>query len=48
MIAGIETTIPLHSRLIADSDFINGDYNINWLERFVAREDAPGGARKSA
>ena len=33
VIEGVETTIPLHQWLIADSDFINGDYNIHWLER---------------
>ena len=39
VIEGIETTIPLHSKLIAESDFIDGTYDINWLERFVnARE----------
>jgi acetyl-CoA carboxylase, biotin carboxylase subunit len=37
VIAGIETTIPLHQRLVAAPDFINGDYNIHWLESFVAR-----------
>jgi acetyl-CoA carboxylase biotin carboxylase subunit len=36
VIAGIETTIPLHQRLIGERDFINGDYNIGWLERFLA------------
>jgi acetyl-CoA carboxylase biotin carboxylase subunit len=39
VIGGIETSIPLHRRLIAAPDFINGDYDIRWLERFVeARE----------
>jgi acetyl-CoA carboxylase biotin carboxylase subunit len=37
VIAGIETTIPLHQRLVAEPDFINGDYDIHWLERFLAR-----------
>ncbi len=37
VIDGIETTIPLHARLVAEPDFINGDYDIRWLERFVAR-----------
>ncbi len=36
VIAGIETTIPLHQRIIAERDFINGDYDIGWLERFLA------------
>ncbi|MFQ5773938.1 MAG: acetyl-CoA carboxylase biotin carboxylase subunit [Kiloniellaceae bacterium] len=35
VIDGIETTIPLHQRLIGASDFLNGDYDIHWLERFV-------------
>jgi acetyl-CoA carboxylase biotin carboxylase subunit len=37
VIAGIETTIPLHQRLVAAPDFINGDYDIHWLERFVGQ-----------
>jgi acetyl-CoA carboxylase biotin carboxylase subunit len=36
VIAGIDTTIPLHQRLILDPDFINGDYDVHWLGRFVA------------
>jgi len=38
VIGGIETTIPLHQRLVADTDFINGEYDIGWLEQFVARK----------
>jgi acetyl-CoA carboxylase, biotin carboxylase subunit len=38
VIAGIETTIPLHQRLVHAPDFINGTYDIHWLERFVGRE----------
>jgi len=37
VITGIETTISLHARLVEDPDFINGDYDIHWLERFVER-----------
>jgi acetyl-CoA carboxylase, biotin carboxylase subunit len=37
VIGGIETTIPLHQRLVNAADFINGDYDIHWLERFVGR-----------
>ena len=37
VIGGIETTIPLHQRLVAAADFIDGDYDIHWLERFVGR-----------
>ena len=36
VIGGIETTIPLHLELIANNDFMNGDYDIHWLEKFIA------------
>lgn len=35
VIGGIDTTLPLHRRLVAEHDFINGDYDIHWLERFL-------------
>jgi acetyl-CoA carboxylase, biotin carboxylase subunit len=35
VIGGIETTIPLHQRLVEARPFIDGDYDIHWLERFV-------------
>ncbi len=35
VIGGIETTIPLHQRLITEPDFINGDYDIHWLENLL-------------
>jgi acetyl-CoA carboxylase biotin carboxylase subunit len=35
IIGGIETTIPLHRRLIASPDFLNGAYDIHWLERLM-------------
>ncbi|MGA8757721.1 MAG: acetyl-CoA carboxylase biotin carboxylase subunit [Stellaceae bacterium] len=37
VIGGIETTIPLHQRLLDTRKFIDGDYDIHWLERFVGR-----------
>jgi acetyl-CoA carboxylase biotin carboxylase subunit len=37
VIGGIETTIPLHQRLATAAEFVNGDYHVNWLERFVQR-----------
>ena len=37
VIGGIETTIPLHQRLADDPEFRRGDYDIHWLERFLAR-----------
>ncbi len=35
-IMGIQTTIPLHRRIVDDPEFQAGDYTIHWLERFVA------------
>ena len=35
VITGIETSIPLHQAIIKNPDFINGDYTIHWLEKFV-------------
>ncbi|HLY45246.1 MAG TPA: acetyl-CoA carboxylase biotin carboxylase subunit [Stellaceae bacterium] len=37
VIGGIETTIPLHQRLVEDPEFRAGAYDIHWLERFLAR-----------
>jgi acetyl-CoA carboxylase, biotin carboxylase subunit len=35
-IVGIQTTIPLHQRIVDNAEFQRGDYTIHWLERFVA------------
>ena len=35
VILGIETTIPLQQKLLAAVDFVNGDYDVHWLERFL-------------
>jgi len=35
VVDGLETTVPLHQRLMMETDFINGDYDIHWLEHFV-------------
>ncbi len=35
-VMGIQTTIPLHRRIVDDPEFQAGDYTIHWLERFVA------------
>jgi acetyl-CoA carboxylase, biotin carboxylase subunit len=37
VVGGIDTTLPLHKRIIAEADFINGDYDIHWLEKFLSR-----------
>jgi acetyl-CoA carboxylase biotin carboxylase subunit len=37
VVDGIDTTLALHRRIMADAEFQSGDYTIHWLERFVAR-----------
>jgi len=39
VIEGIKTTIPLHMRLVEAEDFIKGDYDIHWLEKFVGKPE---------
>ena len=35
VIEGVDTTLPLHERLVAEPDFVNGQYDIHWLERLM-------------
>ena len=35
VVGGIETTLPLHQRLVNEPDFINANYDIHWLERLM-------------
>ncbi len=38
VIEGVETTIPLHQRIIGNFEFIDGQYNIHWLEKFLEKK----------
>ena len=40
VISGVETTLPLHQRLVNDADVNAGDYDIHWLERFLSNTEA--------
>jgi acetyl-CoA carboxylase biotin carboxylase subunit len=42
VIGGIETTIPLHQKLVRDPTFIDGSYDINWLESWLENGPAHG------
>ncbi|HYZ23719.1 MAG TPA: acetyl-CoA carboxylase biotin carboxylase subunit [Rhodopila sp.] len=42
-VVGIQTTIPLHQRIVDDAEFQAGDYTIHWLERFVQDQKQVGG-----
>ncbi|MBL4739589.1 MAG: acetyl-CoA carboxylase biotin carboxylase subunit [Sneathiella sp.] len=38
VVSGIKTTLPLHQRLMQNKDFLAGDYNIHWLEKFIEEQ----------
>ncbi len=40
VIDGLETNIPLYQRLMGEANFVDGDYDIHWLENFVNGNDA--------
>jgi acetyl-CoA carboxylase biotin carboxylase subunit len=42
VVGGIETTIPLFQDLLNAPDILAGDYDIHWLERWIAREASGG------
>ena len=39
VIDGIEVNIPLHTDLIQQQNFIDGDYHIHWLEQFLDQRE---------
>ena len=40
VVGGIETTIPLFQKLVRETDVLNGDYHIHWLEHYLAAHGA--------
>ena len=36
VVGGVDTTLNLHRRLVESKDVIDGEYNIHWLENFLA------------
>jgi acetyl-CoA carboxylase biotin carboxylase subunit len=37
VVGGIDTTLPLHQRIVRDESFRRGEYDIHWLDRFLGR-----------
>ena len=35
VVGGVDTTIPLFQRLLAEPDILSGDYDIHWLEKWA-------------
>jgi acetyl-CoA carboxylase biotin carboxylase subunit len=40
VVDGVKTTLPLFQRLIKQPDIIAGNYDIHWLEKFLAENKA--------
>ena len=40
VVEGMNTTIPLHQRIIRDEEFLSGDYTIKWLEKWLEENPA--------
>ena len=40
VIDGIKTTLPLFRELVGNADIANGDYDIHWLEKYLAETSA--------
>ena len=38
VIDGVKTTIPLHQKIISQTDYIDGIYNIHWLENMLNKQ----------
>jgi acetyl-CoA carboxylase biotin carboxylase subunit len=38
VVDGVDTTAPLFTQLTQAPEVISGDYNIHWLEKFLARK----------
>ena len=40
VVDGVKTTLPLFQRLIREPDILAGNYDIHWLEKFLAANKA--------
>ncbi len=38
IVEGIHTSIPLHKRILADPDFIAGNFDTKFMERFMPKK----------
>jgi len=41
VVEGVNTTLPLHNRILHEEEFRSGDYNIHWLERKLGLKPDP-------
>ncbi len=48
IVEGIHTTIPLHRKILADPEFLAGQTDTNFIERFFSRNETRNGKEKTA
>lgn len=49
IVVGIETSVPLHQKIIAEPDFVAGNLSTKFMERFAAgKKPANGGSQQAA
>ncbi len=39
VVDGVKTTLPLFRELVSNADIANGDYDIHWLEKYLAAKE---------
>ena len=39
VIMGVETTIPLHQKIISQPEYLDGQYDIHWIENFMKKDN---------
>jgi acetyl-CoA carboxylase biotin carboxylase subunit len=37
IVEGVQTSLPLHRKIVADPDFLEGNYHVGFLERYLPR-----------
>ena len=47
VIEGVNTTLPLHAKILMDENFRTGQYNIHWLERKLGLKADPNAPKKN-
>lgn len=46
VVEGVNTTLPLHDRILHEEEFRSGDYNIHWLERKLGLKPDPNAKKE--
>src|SRR5262249_47352243 len=42
IVEGVQTSLPLHEKIVAEPDFIEGNYHVGFLERYAQQPQQSG------